>query len=330
MTGQMLAIVNTGPGRLELQELPLPVPGPGQVRIRTAACGICATDLAMIAGWSRTSFPAIPGHEWAGMVDAGGPGVDESLLGRPCVAENVWASDGGEVGFEHPGGYAQCFLTEAANLQCLPNGYPLAQAVLAEPLAVVVRALRRLRSAPPGPLLICGDGPIGLLALLLLAREGRTDVELAGGRESRLVLAARLGAARTLNYHAVPMSALRAGAYGSLIEASGSAAALEAALGLVKPAGRVLVLGDYGLARAGFAWSHLLHRELELIGSNASAGAWPEAVRLLLEGDLPLDALITRRLPATDFAEAFELVRDRESGMLKVVLEWEAGALNAA
>jgi D-arabinose 1-dehydrogenase-like Zn-dependent alcohol dehydrogenase len=46
----MKAIVNTGPGRLELKEWPTPTPGPGQVRIRTAACGICATDLKMIAG----------------------------------------------------------------------------------------------------------------------------------------------------------------------------------------------------------------------------------------------------------------------------------------
>ena len=85
----MKAIVNTAPGRVEWQDCPMPEPGPGQVRIRTAACGVCATDLAMIAGWQRTGFPAIPGHEWSGMVDAVGPGVDCALLGKPCVAENV-------------------------------------------------------------------------------------------------------------------------------------------------------------------------------------------------------------------------------------------------
>ena len=102
----MKAIVNTGPGALELRELPDAAAGPGQVRIRTAACGICATDLEMIAGWERTGFPAIPGHEWSGMVDAVGAGRRRRLVGRPCVAENVLA-DGGEVGFEHPGGYGE-------------------------------------------------------------------------------------------------------------------------------------------------------------------------------------------------------------------------------
>lgn len=55
----MKAIVNTGPGRLELLGWPLPRPATGQVRIRTGACGVCATDLKMIAGWERTSFPPI-------------------------------------------------------------------------------------------------------------------------------------------------------------------------------------------------------------------------------------------------------------------------------
>jgi len=82
----MHAIVNTGPGKLEWQTLPTPEPAAGQVRIRTAACGICATDLQMIAGWERTKFPSIPGHEWSGVVDAIGSGVDVSLVGKPCVA----------------------------------------------------------------------------------------------------------------------------------------------------------------------------------------------------------------------------------------------------
>ena len=69
----MRAIVNTGPGVLELRELQAPVPGPGQALIRTAFCGICATDLQMIAGWERTGFPSIPGHEWSGVVESVGP-----------------------------------------------------------------------------------------------------------------------------------------------------------------------------------------------------------------------------------------------------------------
>src|SRR5450759_2929553 len=220
----MKAIANVRPGILKLLDLPLPEPGAGQVRIRTAACGICATDLAMITGWERTPFPAIPGHEWAGSVDALGAGVDGAWVGRRVVADNLWAA-GGEVGFEHPGGYAQYFITEAANLQLLPPGTPCALAALAEPLAVAVHALGRLGQDAPGPVLICGDGPIGLLLLALLRRAGRDDLVFAGGRAGRLALAARWGAAQTIDYHARDLRRQRTGGFGSIVEASGSPAA---------------------------------------------------------------------------------------------------------
>lgn len=317
----MRAIVNAGPGRLEMRELPLPQPGAGEVRIRTTACGICTTDLEMIAGWDRTGFPAIPGHEWAGVVDAPGPGADPSLVGRRCVAENV-LSDGGEVGFERPGGYGEYLVTEAANLHLLPDSFPAHLAALIEPLAVAVRALDRLGPVGPGrPVLVCGDGPIGLLVLMLLRGAGAGPVVLAGGRGPRLAVARGLGAAQAVDYHAQPLAALGM-RFDAILEASGSPDALQAAFDLVVRGGRILVLGDYGKARAAFPWNVLLHREITLTGSNASAGAWPRAVRWALDGSLPLAKLVTHRLPVERFSEGLDLVRSRRGDALKVVLEW--------
>lgn len=324
----MKAIVNTGPNRLELQDLPLPDPGPGQVRIRTVACGICATDLEMIAGWKRTGFPAVPGHEWAGVVEASGPGGDTSLIGRLCVAENV-LSDGGEVGFEHPGGYAEYFLTEARNVHYLPLGFPAASAALVEPLAVCIRGLQRVRWNDQDRVVIFGDGPIGLLILMLFKAGGIRQVVLAGGRSERLQLARELGADTAVNYHDAGdltrvLGQLTHDPYTLAAEASGSGSAVQAAMRLVGVGGKILVIGDYGSSRADFGWNEILHRELELIGSNASAGAWPEAVRRAASRTLPLERLITRRFPATQFAEAMALVRDRSKSVVKVILEWGA------
>lgn len=325
----MKAIVNTAPGCLVWQELPAPAPGPGQVRIRTAFCGVCATDLEMIGGWSRTGFPAIPGHEWSGRVDAAGAGVDPNLVGNLCVAENVWA-DGGEVGFEHPGAYAECFLTEARLVRPLPEGLRPDVAALVEPLAVCVRACRRLRVAGEPGALVFGDGPIGLMMLLLLREAGVRQVAVAGGRDDRLQRALGLGAAAVANTLAAGPDALQAvrrirpAACPLLVEASGSPQALETALAAAPSGSRVLILGDYGAAHAAFRWNHLLHTELELIGSNASADAWPEAVRLAADLADRLASLITHRLPAARFAEAVELVRRQESGVLKVLLDWGA------
>jgi threonine dehydrogenase-like Zn-dependent dehydrogenase len=323
----MKAIVNTGPDLLEMLERPLPSPAAGQVRIRTGACAICATDLAMIAGWDRTPFGTIPGHEWSGTVDAVGPGVDKTLLGRKCVAENVWSS-GGEVGFEHPGGYAEYFLTDARNVRPLPADFDLVAAALIEPLAVCVHGLSRLGEVER-PAIVFGDGPIGLLILALLVSAGAADTILVGGRETRLALAVELGARATANYHVAGAveeaihSLSIVNGFPCLVEASGSPTATAACIDLARPGATILVLGDYGGARADFAWNTLLHKELRLIGSNASAGAWDDAVNLAISGRIPLKKLVTHILPAERFSEGIELMRSRREDVIKVVLSWD-------
>jgi len=321
----MKAIVSTAPGKLEWRELATPAPGPGQVRVRTAVCGICATDLEMIKGWARTGFPAVPGHEWSGTVDAVGAGVDGSLVGRPCVADNVLA-DGGEVGFEHAGGYGQFLLTEARNVRALPASFAMDQAALIEPLAVCVRARKRLRMDRRESAVVLGDGAIGLLMAALLKREGVGRLLLVGGRPARLAAAGEFGADAVLNYHdaGAPLAeavAKAGGPFANVIEASGSPAAMAAALDVAARGGKVLVIGDYGGGKANFPWNVLLHKELELIGSNASAGAWDEAVALAAGGHVPLGRLISRCLPAAEFAKGIELARSDRS-VLKVVLDW--------
>ncbi len=260
-------------------------------------------------------------------MDSLGPGVDPKYLGQRCVAYNV-LKDGGEVGFEHPGGYAEFFLTEAGNLQVLAGDFPLSRAALIEPLAVCVRGMKRLGMRDKSSCLVFGDGPIGFLMLMLLKRQGLKNVCLVGGRRERLELAGELGAGQTLNYHELKGDLAReinkrCGArFANVIESSGSAAALKASIELVQTAGKILVIGDYGTSCADFPWNDLLHQEMELIGSNASAGAWPEAVSLATANTLSLDRLITHKLPASQWLEAVELVRGKRENVFKVVLEW--------
>jgi threonine dehydrogenase-like Zn-dependent dehydrogenase len=144
-----------------------------------------------------------------------------------------------------------------------------------------------------------------------------------------------LGAAAVVNYHAaapdlassIRSAVCRDGAcaaargFATVVEASGSAKAMEAALELAAPQGKVLILGDYGQARAAFPWNTLLHKELELVGSNASALGWPEAVRLATEPGFPLGRLVSARLRVDRFADALATVRAR-GDPVKVVVEW--------
>jgi 2-desacetyl-2-hydroxyethyl bacteriochlorophyllide A dehydrogenase len=320
----MKAIVNTAPNRLEVLEYPTPEPANGWVRIQTRCVGICSTDLKMVAGWSRTGFPAIPGHEWCGRVDAVGEQVDSSILHRLCVANNI-LPDGSEVGFEQPGGYAEYFLTRAENLHFLPDHFPPQHAALIEPIAVCLHALAKIQLVSTQPMLIFGDGPIGLLFLAIARSLGVQDICLVGGCENRLSAARRLGASQVIDYHypgAFFQPPHRGEGYPLIIEASGSAAALEKALDLAAHNGQILVLGDYDDARASFRWNDLLHHEIHLIGSNASAGAWTSAVELATLGDFPFEAILSHQFPSSEFLQAVNLARDHKDECIKVILEW--------
>lgn len=314
----MKALVNTAPGAIRLQELPLPQPGNGQVRIRTSCCAVCATDLEMIAGWERTGFPSVPGHEWSGVVDAVGPNVDTSLEGTPCVAENVLA-DGGEVGFEHPGAYGQYFLTEAANVRVLPSGFDMAAAAMIEPLAVCVRGMSRLAMADSRSALVVGDGPIGLLTVALLKAAAVGRICCVGGRPTRLALAANLGAASVVNYHDTDTQ--RSADFANVIEASGSADGMTTALACAGSQARVLVIGDYGNRQDPVRWNTVLHKELTLVGSNAASGAWDEAVQLAVTGAVPLAQLVSKRYPPEQAVAAIAATRESRD-VVKNLIDW--------
>ena len=75
-------------GPLELVERPIPEPGQGMVRVKVEACGICHSDVVVKEGLMPLSYPRVPGHEVAGVVDALGPGVSS------WAEASAWASGG--------------------------------------------------------------------------------------------------------------------------------------------------------------------------------------------------------------------------------------------
>ena len=202
-------------------------------------------------------------------------------------------------------------------------------AALIEPLAVTVRAIGRLDNDMCEPILIFGDGPIGLLMVQLLRLRGKTEITLIGGRNQRLEKAANFGAVRTFNYHdlgndiAEALGQLGAKNFTTIIEASGSLSATASVIKLAQLGGKILLIGDYPTVKEDSVWQQIMLNQLEVIGSNASAGAWPEAVKMAVGGELDLGEIITHRLKAERFGEGIELMRTHQGDVTKVVLEWK-------
>jgi NADPH2:quinone reductase len=324
----MRAVLATGPDALTVTDVPDPAPARDGVVVAIRACGICGTDLHLLAGDLGTDrFPLIPGHEpWGEIVAVGADvrghrtgdlvAVDPSLhcgacdpcrrgQGNMCRA---WAA----IGASAAGAWAELTAVPAANLHRLEPGFPLEAAPLAEPVACAERGLRRLAPRPDQPAIVFGAGTMGLILAILLDARGVGPVTVVDVNPARRELAARLTTA-TVASSAAELRAPR------VIEATGNPAAFEQALGCVDRAGTLLVFGVAAPdARATVAPHRIYADELTIVGSMAILHSFPPAVDALRRHAVRLAPLVTDRLPLDEAAAALSLVRSGET--VKTVL----------
>src|SRR5260370_4872556 len=223
-------------GRLEVAEVPRPEPGPGEALVRVRACGICGTDLKIVAGaYQGTWPPALPsiiGHEWSGEVAALGPGAERGGLaaGDRVVAENHTGCGScpmcragrynlcervREPGFKlyghtAPGALAEYAVRPAVALHKVPPRVSDVAAALVNQGALTVHAARRAQVGPADSLAEFGPGLLGLLMLQVAPAAGSTQVVMVG-RGKRLTVARELGSTHIVDYEATdPVARVRA------------------------------------------------------------------------------------------------------------------------
>jgi 2-desacetyl-2-hydroxyethyl bacteriochlorophyllide A dehydrogenase len=335
----MKAAVLTGPRAFRVETVSDPSVAAGEVLVRVAGAGICGTDYRIWTGEREVRYPLIPGHEFVGDVVAVGPGVIRVAPGDRVAIEPNWGCgvcdlcrSGNEnlclartaVGIDRDGGFAElAVLPERA---CWPAPAGLSSDVLlfAEPLAVVTRAVERAAPRSGETAAVVGGGTLGLLALQVLRTRG-CRVLVVSRTDRRLALARELGAAATIAGAGEPVAeAARrlAGRDGVdlVIETAGTAAAVELAVGqvgLVRPGGRVVLTGlPHDPARIEFFW--IVRREIDIRGSMIYQKEFRQAVSLLAEGRIRVDALLTHRFPLAEIDAALDAHRD--SGSIKVAV----------
>lgn len=289
--------------------------------VRGMYAALCGTDLEVIDGLSdRVRPPVILGHEWAGRVVAVGSGVDPSLIGTFVVGENAVGDC--EVGFELPGGLASHFAIPARNLRTLPPFLHGPSACLVEPLAVSVRAVRAAGLQPSDSVLVLGDGVIGLF-MARIASLAAERVMLIGRHFDRLAVARGLGISNVHLQEGVSFDAnVGRHLWTVVFEATGRPPGLMAALESAAHHARVVLVGDYGSAPVAIDATRLVRKELRVVGSNASAGAWDEAVMLASTRTVDLEVVSKVVVPIDRWTEALEAARHRRA--LRTVLRHRA------
>ena len=319
----MRAIVLDRPGAFRVAEVPDPAPRPAEIVVRVECCGICGTDLHILAGeFPPTPYPITPGHEFAGIVVARGAeagpdlpdgarvAVDPSLFcgrcrrcraGRGNLCEN-W----GAIGDTVDGAFAEYVAVPAVSAYRLPPHLDGQYGAMAEPLSCAMHGLRRLGPVLGSSAVLTGAGTMGLLLLQLLLRAGAGPVTVVDRIPARLEVARALGAADT----AGDTGALAGERFDVAVDATGVPAAIEAALGLLDRGGRMLVFGVApAQAAIGISPFRIYNDELTIVGSMAVLRSFGAAVDLLSSGAVDPRALLAEPLPLAGFGTAVDRVR---------------------
>ena len=348
----MKALVLTGPRKLTLETVPDPTPQPMQAVVQVEYAGICGTDVEIFTnelmhyhrGFAK--MPIIPGHEWTGTVVAVGSQVKNVKAGDRVSAEvaigcgtcrycrvgrqNICQSTR-EIGIKnHDGGFAQFACVPAANLR--PTfGMQFSDSALAEPTAVVVNACRQGQVMYPDRVLIVGAGPIGLLALQAARALGAMYIAVMDKNTERLALAKQLGADEILNVADITPEELpdRARAltdgdgFDVVLECAGAAAYFRMLIESMARRGRLVIVGCFNNATPAIDPDVIINTERMLVGAVGSGISYDDGIRLLKEGKIKTEPLVSHTFSLAQAPQLFANLADHKgpAGALKVLLK---------
>lgn len=342
----MKAVVVERPHEVAWVEIDTPVPGPDDVLVRSHAAGVCRTDIEMVTGqltdprWVR--FPLVPGHEWSGTIAEVGERVTDLGQGDRVVCEGMipcnrcrrckagdtqLCENYDQLGFTRGGGYGEYVRVPRHVVHRLPDEISFGAGVLVEPASVVLRGLDRAAAKPGETVGVIGIGTLGSLALTLAQLRAPGALVAYGLRPEELAFAEGLGAQAAVHVgetDAVEEThRLLGGGLDVVVETAGAAAAVELATRLVRPGGRVVLLGIAGEGvRLELPADRIMFGDMQVIGSCSYAtSTWSHVMRLLRHGLVDLEPIVTHRFPAARFEDAFQLMDAREGVVAKVLLE---------
>lgn len=337
----MKALVYVAPERMEIQDIPEPAPAEGEVLLEISAAGVCGSDIHGFLGHSTRRQPGlVMGHETVATILELHPGVGGWRKGqrvcfnplltcrrcRACLSgrQNLctsWRLFGMD---RLHGTYAERLAVPARQLFALTDGLGEDEAILAEPMAVVLHAFRIGLGELPHSLAIVGGGAIGALALVLARVRGIPNLAVIDVNDARLQAAQRLGAGLVVNAAREDVAAAvrdwSGGGAEAVIEAVGSEATRRTAVAVAAKGARLLFLG---LAEndSPLPWIDMVRNEQAIFTSFCYAPRdFEDSVRLLESRQVDIRAWTESR-PLADGQAGFAKMARNPGATLKMMLK---------
>ncbi len=337
-TMQAVIHYELSPGSVELRERPVPEIGPHDVLLKTAAVGVCGSDVHQYTNshsWP-VNIPVTLGHEFSGVVAQVGAQVDEFKVGDRVVSETAAVinpnspftrsgrphldPDRKGFGYGAHGAMAPFVRVPQRCLHRVPAGLDMVKAALTEPCCVAYQAVAEKSPIKPGDVVIVlGPGPIGLLCAQIAKLRGATEVIVVGrsGDEARLALAKEHWATRTYRGDQDDIAAALKGigdGYGAdvIIDAAGASAALRDAIAWVRPDGHITKVG-WGPQPMGFSLDPVVQKAVTMVGSFSHTWrVWERVLALMSAGALDPLPIVGMRLPLEEWQTGFDAMHAGE------------------
>ena len=337
----MKAMVLEAPSSLALREVERPPLGDGNVLVQVRNTGICGTDQSIYYGGIPVSYPLIMGHEAVGEIvegeGAGGLGPGSRVILDPvyfcgqcyqCRAgQTNLCPNGGLVGRDRDGGFAEFVTVPAGNVFRLPDGVTDGAAPLIQVLTTCLHAHRLAKIFPGEAVAVIGLGVTGQLHVQLAKARGAHPVIGITRSEWKRDLAEELGADVTAPPGAEAARAIRDATDGRgadlVIECASRVKVLAEAMTLARIGGRVLAYSTYTEKQGELPFYDWYFKELQIINTRAAKSEdYPACIDLVQRGQVRLDPLISHTLPLAKLDEALALLTGGGgSRHMKVILD---------
>lgn len=328
---------------VRLEEMPKPKIGPGELLVRVEACGLCGSD---VMEWYRLDrAPLVLGHEIGGQIVEVGEGVERYKEGdrvtvahhvpcnscRYCLSGNHTVCDTLRTTNLFPGGLAEYLRVPEINVAqgvfLLPDSMSYEIATFAEPIACVTRGLRKAIMKPGNTVLVLGSGIAGLLYIQVARILGAEKVISTDISDYRLEAAKMMGADIRVRAEEDIPAVIRDNNSGCLadtvIVSTGAVSAINQAFKCVERNGTILFFAPTGPdITIPFSINDMFWRNDMTITTSyaASPADYQAALDLIKDSNIPVEKMITHRLPLEKAGYGFKLVAEAENS-IKIIVQ---------
>jgi L-iditol 2-dehydrogenase len=337
--------VLTGIEKIEIIDVPKPViVNDNDVLIRMTVVGICGSDIHYYStgriGSQVVEYPFTVGHEGAGVVEAVGAAVtsvkpgdpiavepsvacghcSQCLAGRPHTCENnLFLGCPGQI----EGNLAEYLVMPESQCIKLKGGLKPEHGATSEPLAIGCYAVKQSALSANDSIAIIGFGPIGMSVLQMAKAKGVTNIVVSEKIDERVKMAEKNGATKVVNPLRESVQQAIDNEFDVVFECCGQQEAMDTAVDILRPGGKLMVVGIPEFGRWSFCADVARRKELSFIHIRRQNDCTHQTLDMIEEGLVDGSAMITHHFRFDQIAEAFDMVKNYRDGVMKAMVHFQ-------